>query len=114
MDRRDSAHDIWMTLASMHREEELQLIRQEIQYGYGNHTDHMQTTISTSSSINHDNQIQEVDHGTMTYTLNGYFYTPPNEPVIIPDYHPSSVHELEKLLMKNLVKTRKNRSQDYS
>jgi hypothetical protein len=97
----------------MHREEELQLIRQEIQHGYGNHRDIIQTIISTSSSINHHNQIQEVDHGTMTYTLNGYVYTPPNEPVIIPYYHPSSVHEFEKLLMKNLVKTGKNLSQDY-
>ena len=60
----------------------------------------MQTIIPTSSSTNQEIQIQEVDHGTMTYTLNGFFYTPPNEPVIIPDYHPLSIHELEKLLMK--------------
>ena len=30
MDHRDNAYDLWMTLASMHREEELQLIRQDI------------------------------------------------------------------------------------
>lgn len=41
MDRHDSAYDLWMTLASMHREEELQLIRKDIQHEYGIYTDPM-------------------------------------------------------------------------
>ena len=52
MDHRESAHDIWTTLPSMHREEELQLIRQEIQHEYNIHTDPMQTIIPTSTSTN--------------------------------------------------------------
>lgn len=60
MDRHDSAYDLWMTFASMHREEELQLIRQDIQPEYGVYTDPMQAIVSTSSSTTQEMQTQEL------------------------------------------------------
>lgn len=98
----------------MHCDEELQFIRQEIQHEYNIHTDLMQTNIPTSTSTNHGNPFQVVNHGTMIYTLYRFYYTPPNEPIVVPTYHPITIHNFEQSLMDNMAKLGKTFSKDFS
>lgn len=87
-------HDLWQALASLHRDDELQLITGEMtEKEIFFQLNPLTNILCVLSSLDHQINLPLYENGTFTYSKNDIIFTPENEPVLVATNNSKSLTE---------------------